>query len=62
MSTATEESIRGLEAVDLIWFEEAHRMSARSREILYPTVRKGGSELWFTFNPMNRYILCIRTS
>ena len=55
MSTASEESIRGWEGVDVVWVEEAQRMSERSREILYPTIRKAGSEIWFTFNPRNRY-------
>lgn len=55
MSTSTEESIRGLENVDYAWFEEAHRMSHSSWELLYPTIRKPGSEIWFTFNPKNRY-------
>ena len=54
MSTSTEEAIRGWEAVDMVWVEEAQRMSQRSREILYPTIRKPGSELWFTFNPRYR--------
>ena len=54
MSTSTEEAIRGWEAVDVVWVEEAQRMSQRSREILYPTIRKPGSELWFTFNPRYR--------
>ena len=54
MSTSTEEAIRGWEAVDAVWVEEAQRMSQRSREILYPTIRKPGSELWFTFNPRYR--------
>ena len=36
MSTSTEEAIRGWEAVDAVWVEEAQRMSQRSREILYP--------------------------
>ena len=54
MSTSTEEAIRGWEAVDVVWVEEAQRMSQRSREILYPTIRKPGPELWFTFNPRYR--------
>ena len=54
LSTVTEESIRGWEAVDIVWVEEAHRMSKRSREILYPTIRKSGSEIWFSFNPRYR--------
>ncbi len=54
MSDTSAESIRGWEAVDGVWVEEAHRMSERSREILYPTIRKPGSEIWFTFNPRFR--------
>lgn len=55
MSTSTEESIRGWESVDRVWVEEAQRMSERSREILYPTIRKPGSEIWLTWNPRHRY-------
>ena len=54
MSTASEEDIRGWESVDICWVEEAHRMTESSWEILFPTIRKPGSELWFTFNPQDR--------
>ncbi len=54
LSKVTEQSIRSWEGVDRVWVEEAHFMTARSREILYPTIRKPGSELWFTFNPRYR--------
>ena len=54
MSTGTEESVFGLEDVDVVWFEEGQRMSARSREILFPTVRKDNAEIWVTFNPRYR--------
>lgn len=54
MSTSTEDAVRGWESVDIVWCEEAQRLSQRSREILFPTIRKEGSELWFTFNPRFR--------
>ena len=55
MSTATEEDVKGWESVNRCWFEEAHRMSERSRELLYPTVfRTDDSEIWISFNPKNR--------
>ena len=55
ISTSSEEDIKGWEGVNRCWVEEAHRMSARSRELLYPTVfRRPDSELWFTFNPQYR--------
>ena len=45
------ESIKSLEGVDICWVEEAERVSERSWEILVPTIRKAGSEIWVTFNP-----------
>ena len=43
--------IKSLEGVDICWFEEAQRGSKLSWEILGPTIRKNGSEIWVTFNP-----------
>ena len=48
------EAIKGWESVDIVWVEEAQRMSESSHEILVPTIRKPGSEIWFTLNPKNR--------
>ena len=48
----TDRSVKSLENINLVWFEEGEYMSARSRELLYPTVfRNPGSEIWVTFNP-----------
>lgn len=47
----TVESIKSYEGVDIAWIEEAQSVSERSAEILIPTIRKPGSELWWTFNP-----------
>ncbi len=44
-------SIKSIEGIDLCWFEEAETASAESLDVLLPTVRKRGSEIWFTFNP-----------
>ncbi|WP_373074003.1 PBSX family phage terminase large subunit [Sulfurimonas sp.] len=43
--------IKSFEGVDICWIEEAESISARSWEILDPTIRKPGSEIWITFNP-----------
>ncbi|TAK84212.1 MAG: PBSX family phage terminase large subunit [Betaproteobacteria bacterium] len=43
--------IKSFEGVDIAWVEEAQALSERSLDILIPTVRKGASELWFSFNP-----------
>lgn len=53
MQDHTAESIKSLEGFDWAWVEEAQTLSARSLEMLRPTIRKPGSELWFTWNPRN---------
>ena len=45
------ESIKSMEGIDIAWVEEAASVSQRSLDILVPTIRKPGSELWFTWNP-----------
>lgn len=47
------ESIRSLEGADIVWIEEARNTSKKSMEILLPTVRAAGSELIWTWNPVN---------
>lgn len=45
------ESIKSMEDIDIAWIEEAHTVSQKSLDILIPTIRKEGSEIWFTWNP-----------
>lgn len=45
------DEIKGLAGLGLVWLDEAESLSPRSIEILIPTVRAGGSEIWFTWNP-----------
>jgi phage terminase large subunit len=51
MQDHTAESIKSLEGYDWAWVEEAQALSARSLKMLRPTIRKPGSELWFSWNP-----------
>lgn len=44
-------SIKSLEGVTIAWVEEAQTISQASLDTLVPTIRKSGSELWFTWNP-----------
>jgi phage terminase large subunit len=44
-------SIKSTEGIDIAWVEEAQAVSQESLDLLIPTVRKPGSEVWFTFNP-----------
>ena len=43
--------IKSLEGIDIAWVEEAQSVTKNSWEILIPTIRKEGSEIWATFNP-----------
>jgi phage terminase large subunit len=51
MQNHTSDSIKSLEGYDCAWVEEAQSLSQRSLDLLRPTIRKEGSELWFTWNP-----------
>jgi len=51
MQDHTADSVKSLEGYDRAWVEEAQSFSARSLELLRPTIRKEGSQLWFTWNP-----------
>lgn len=53
MQDHTAESIKSLEGFDCAWVEEAQSLSQKSLDLLRPTIRKPGSELWFTWNPRN---------
>ena len=48
----TVSSIKSFEGVDVVWIEEAHAVSKKSWNVLIPTIRKGGSEIWISFNPL----------
>ena len=44
-------NLKSFEGVDVCWVEEAHVVTKRSWDVLIPTIRKPGSEIWMTFNP-----------
>lgn len=43
--------IKSLEGIDICWIEEASKLSKNSCEVLFPTIRKEGSEIWISYNP-----------
>ena len=45
------DSAKSLEGADICWVEEARTINSRSFEILVPTIRKPGSEIWWSWNP-----------
>jgi len=45
------QEIKSTEGIDICWVEEASVVSHRSLSVLLPTIRKPGSEIWFSLNP-----------
>ena len=43
--------IKSTEGIDICWVEEAQVVSKASWDILIPTIRAPGAEIWVTFNP-----------
>lgn len=54
MQDHTAESIKSLEGFKRAWVEEAQSLSARSLELLRPTIRAENSQLWFSWNPRRK--------
>lgn len=51
MNNQNADSMKSYEGFDVAWVEEAHTISSRSLQLLRPTIRKPGSEIWFSWNP-----------
>lgn len=53
MTDHNADTAKSFEGYHRAWIEEAHVFSARSWEILRPTIRAPGSQIWATWNPRN---------
>jgi len=51
LQSHTINSIKSFEGVDRVWIEEGQAVTKRSWDVLIPTIRKPGSEIWITYNP-----------
>jgi phage terminase large subunit len=51
MNDYNADSIKSLEGFRRAWWEEAHGATQKSLDLLRPTIRAPGSELWFSWNP-----------
>jgi phage terminase large subunit len=51
MQAYNAENIKSLEDYDIAWVEEAQTLSEKSLRLLRPTIRKEGSQIWFSWNP-----------
>lgn len=49
------QSIKSIEGIDWCWVEEAQSVSADSITTLVPTIRKEGSELIWSYNPLTEH-------
>lgn len=43
--------VKSLEGIDICWVEEAEAVTKASWDVLIPTIRKPGSEIWVSYNP-----------
>lgn len=51
LASHTVESVKSFEGCDIVWIEEAQTVSKKSWDILIPTIRRPGSEIWVSMNP-----------
>lgn len=54
MQSYNADNIKSLEGFDIAWIEEGQTLSEKSLELLRPTIRKPGSEIWAGWNPRHR--------
>lgn len=54
MNDYTSESVKSLEGFKRAWWEEAQTATLYSLNLLRPTIRASGSELWFSWNPRRK--------
>ncbi len=48
------QSIKSMAGITHLWLEEGQTISVDSWRVLPPTIRENGSEIWVTFNPLNK--------
>lgn len=46
-----QRALKGFTGVTVAWIDEGENVSRESLDILFPTIRAAGSEIWITFNP-----------
>ena len=51
MQNHTADSVKSFEGFSRAWIEEAHTLSMRSKDLLFPTIRTPGSQIWASWNP-----------
>lgn len=54
MNNFNADSIKSLEGFKRAWWEEAHGATQTSLNLLRPTMRAAGSQMWWSFNPRRK--------
>jgi phage terminase large subunit len=54
MNDYTADSIKSLEGFKRAWWEEAQTATSNSLNLLRPTIRARGSQIWFSWNPKRK--------
>lgn len=52
LAAETIDSIKSMADIDIAWVEEAQSVSRKSLDLLFPTIRAEGSQIWFSWNPV----------
>ena len=47
--------IKSMQGIDICFIDEADKISKESWDVLIPTIRKEGSEIWFCYNPNSKF-------
>ncbi len=50
LNEQSAQNIKSLEGIDIVWLEEGQKISKHSWDILNPTIRKAGSQIWISMN------------
>jgi phage terminase large subunit len=53
-------SIKSVEGTDIVWIEEANTITQKTLDVLIPTIRKPGSEIWMSLNPHDETDPCYK--
>jgi phage terminase large subunit len=54
MQDYNADSVKSLEGFKIAWWEEAHGATKRSMNLLHPTIRMPGSEIWYSWNAQRK--------
>jgi len=46
--------VKSMEGIQIVWLEEAEKVTASSYDTLIPTIRAPGSEIWISFNAQDQ--------